>query len=130
MVFGMNDRFKFRAFDKLSNEIIDITGFRIEDDMVTIYTGNGFRTRKLSEVDLIQCTGMKDKGDVYIYESDIVMCDSRKRTIKWANGKFWFVAEVANQHEDISEIFGRYYGKVQVIGNIHQHKHLLDEKTT
>lgn len=82
-------------------------------------------TKRCSGYPIMQCTGLTDKNGDWIYEGDIVKCSGKQRTIKWSNGKFWFVAEIANSYEDISEMFGKYYNEVEVIGNIYQNPELI-----
>ena len=77
------------------------------------------------DVVFLQYTGLIDKNGKEIYEGDIAMCDGKRRVIRWSNGRYWFHAEFADIYENISELFDKYYQKVEIIGNIYQNPELL-----
>jgi len=77
---------------------------------------------------LTEYTGIKDVNSVEIFEGDII---SKSRydapplsfEIKFIDGGFAF------EHEGITEYIGDYQGdSMEVIGNIHQHSHLLESE--
>ena len=84
----------------------------------------------ISHVILMQSTGHKVENDVEIYEGDIVIAWSQgvkgtfeiKRRIDglwllypaWKDGQFWYLSPTEDGRET-----------VEVIGNVHEHNHLL-----
>lgn len=112
---------KFRAWIKLCNQMfypkvfIFDNGYIIFDDSL----------RLLRTYCFMQFTGLHDKKRNEIYEGDVVKVDNDPYVItvcKWHNGSF-ILEDNAGGHWTRQLLHQR--DRLEVIGNIYQHKHLL-----
>lgn len=119
----------FRGFEPSKKEWLKAEGYLLfPDGTITMKSGvneeGNLMTSPINAETLGEGLDLFDIDGVEIFQDDFVSCDGRKRIIKWVNGKFWFYAQFANTYDDISEIFGKYYGKVKIIGNLHDNPEL------
>lgn len=115
--------------------------WKIDGDHWVIYNGKVYNAREhdmwiLVDTDacddcpLMQSTGLVDMNNVEIFESDIVQVyhSPDLYTVIWAQAMAaWFVKD----NTAAGALGGIYLPSLEyeVIGNIHQHSHLLDTKT-
>lgn len=120
----MNDRFKFRVWDKNhntyipSNMISTLLYFGHKDEFhIEFECFSTFADSLIIE----QCTGLKDKNGNLIYESDYVK-DKFGNTflIKWFNAKF--ICEDQAEMQPIFSPSQDWLDKCgfEIIGNIHE----------
>lgn len=127
----------FRAYDKATNRMLvtgfhvlgEVTAFGVIEQMLIEEPVGKTTLERMGDVILMQFTGRKDKNGFDIYEGDIVK-------INWADYRYGeVVCKVEWNNENACFDFGA--GAVsevawshEVIGNIHQHPELLNNKTT
>ena len=126
----MNDRFKFRYFNKGSKRMYYGQGFYIQklgnDPCNIIFFDNEEHSHLQWKPDVIpmQCTGLKDKNGKLIYEGDIIAFINPYENnkilaipVKWEYSPFL-------TGFSLTKDFAR---DVEVIGNIYENKELLNE---
>lgn len=133
----MNDRLRFRAWDKSFCRMIYNIFFFWKENTITVYELHKDGSKSYlpnSHIVLEQCTGLKDKNGQLIYEGDIV-----KATFKYmgSNTENWcFAVAFSDGAFGYFDELGRFgllanFGTgamFQVVGNIHKNPELLEDK--
>ena len=130
----MNDRFKFRIWDKSKERYVNLLKyelFYIESPGRTVgiqITGDSFKRENLY---IEQCTGLKDKNGRLIYEGDIVLLDDTdsfenpiKTVVRWAEENASF--GLFHSHNCYYGFFSYESENSEIIGNIHENADLLE----
>ena len=139
----MNDRFKFRVWDKIHKRYIycDFAGYCSVDylgkgekrivfmpsGVEQIKNGKPLLYAKEDEAKIEQCTGLKDKNGKLIYEGDILQDSEQKILVKYDVNRHCFMFEYQDTRAykpicDIDVLSGNF----EVIGNIHENEDLLE----
>lgn len=128
----MNDRFKFRCWDKENKKMYnDLTSCPNDIEVTSI--NDVFQEYLNDEKNiLMQCTGLKDKNGKLIYEGDIINIWCKNLT-KNQNSEVKFCKERAAFTYDYFTDYGNIVPctmektKIEVIGNIYENPELLKE---
>lgn len=122
---------KFRAWDKVLKRISEVSCINFFDEIVILdETNMGHVTQKLSDVVLMQYTGLKDKNGKEIYAGDII----KKHCRTYSPGE----GEVASCDINIEVKnmldFYKYYWSyetedLEIIGNIYENPELLNNQS-
>ena len=139
----MNDRFKFRVWDKRRNKFIE------SPEPTPLLQANGllayFKDAKYMNNYVIQfCTGLKDKNGKLIYEADIVKYaefdwtdfsfkdwETEIAQVVWGNtyDNYYPAFDLKDTDFDGTNAFAYLFNEgwtVEVIGNIYQDSHLIE----
>lgn len=134
----MNDRFKFRVYDKENKcmhypsryhnyGIVNGTVVKIE----SYPTANGAYLGKriaweFDDAVIMQSTGLKDKNGKLIFEGDIVKQNKTMYCVTWEKGSYGFYDIRTKITYTVEFIMSK---RLEVIGNIYQDKDLLNENS-
>ena len=111
---------KFRAWDKLNKEMINIESINFQERRVYKDTVS---YRKFEDIELIEYTGLKDLSGKEIYEGDILFESFREEYFKvvFENGSFR--AEADGYSLDLED----YDDICEVVGNIYENPELMED---
>lgn len=136
----MNDRFKFRVWNKETNLMLtDITGWVIDEkkekfryfrNNSALPDGMGTWLMPLDNVIIEQCTGMRDRNGKLIYEGDIVQFyHARKRNIDQPHVVFYrdcnFALGLPDDRLTNFWLGSKELKGIEIIGNIYENPELL-----
>lgn len=96
---------------------------RLAWDSINAYYAEADGYYFIDNIDFLeQCTGITDKNDKLVYEGDIIKVENNICSISF---------DGENSRYDVSgygELAYLNYNEIEVIGNIHENKELLDEQ--
>lgn len=124
----MNDRFLFRAFYQgrfIYKNLIDANYYTYDNRCI------GLANTLPNSLKWEQCTGLKDKNGKLIYEGDIFKSPQGIYTIAVDYYGIWDVRDEFGYVAEWSDFVKNYLidddnKEIEVIGNIHQDKDLID----
>lgn len=135
----MKDRFKYRIYNKRTEEMLDVrlisyfsTGniCRVEAQNAVgdIKIFDDYKT-SIEDIELLQCTGLKDKNGKLIYEGDLVKnWDNLIYQFFWQEDAACYLVENIRSKNKLG-IYSliSYQNNLEVIGNIYENKELLEQ---
>ena len=125
------ENLRFKAWDKEDREILEVHG--ISFDVQGIWTNEMIDDESdgnfifLSDIELLQSTGLKDKNGVEVFEGDVVKTKYGEHgrhigVVTFRHGKFLSIG--VKQYEGYVEELGCMF---EIIGNQFEHPHLIKE---
>lgn len=138
---------KFRAWDKATNRMLEtgfhvlgeVTCFRIIEQRLMEMPEGKTTLERIGDVEIMQFTGLQDKQGNDVYEGDIILAHEHstnyplKHIVVFNEEELGFKLrwegrrnEDGYYDEKLSE---RKYEVFEVIGNLFEHPHLLNQKT-
>lgn len=130
----MNDRFKFRVWDKENKTYycLPYGSNALTENGELFWKCGDVDCSELDEEDYIveQCTGLKDKNGNLIFEGDILNSLYRKDgcaglyVVEWFDGNLG-VKKVGEHQQKMVSVSLSNLTRCEVIGNIHKNEELL-----
>lgn len=129
----MNDRFKFRVWDKQQKKYEDDLYYEAGDLQVSCV--NKIFEEYISDGYIIeQCSGLKDRNGKLLYENDLIKCPSGIYRIAVDDFGLWTAIYKNNPFEGVCEwsdmvkeyAFNQNNVEIEVLGNIHENADLLE----
>lgn len=114
---------KFKVWDKQKEKIFDQSELiiRFDENGVGIVEDH-YRADRLKDFELLHSTGLRDNNGAEIFEGDIVECYTEGlSTVEFEHGCFGLLCN------GYFEGFVNVLGKIEIVGNIYEHPHLLEE---
>jgi len=128
---------KFRAWNKKNRVMNFALPLKVWMDNIATDIGREKYLKDRDNIILMQYTGLKDKNGIEIYEGDILSVDEKEFTDKTNYEVKYFLDENypafdlegwTGDANAFSEICGEQEWEMEVIGNIYENSHLLDNK--
>lgn len=119
----MTDRFKFRVWDKEFKQYW--TDEEIKENAAwLLFPDND----NIENIEIEQCTGIKDKNGKPVFENDIIFINGEKWCVIWNDEDcaFFFSNLKEVYHQPIFPDFYMMAGDFEVIGNVHTGKFSLE----
>lgn len=138
----MQDRFKYKVYDEDFKKCFDAILIDQERAVVEWYNENGRkRSAFISEVIVVQCTGLKDKNGKLIFEGDIVKVTASRDTSGYGEVVYHQAGctyVICGFKENPCVLYPRRKGEfflhleqwlcTEIIGNIYENPELLEVK--
>ena len=118
----MNDRFTFRVWIKYSRKMAAVHVLNLDRERVIArLESNLYPEYQLHEVELMQCTGLKDKNGQLIFEGDILLIhDDEYGKIEFEEAGFRLTID------NVTSCLSEFYSyELEIAGNIYENPELL-----
>lgn len=121
---------KFRAWDRNREEMYEVDALHLHRGLIEVDNEFDHQTTEIEPYTIMQYTGLKDKKGVEIYEGDVVVNASSELIFQVVYKAPSFcrkwIDDVSKRYRDPIEPMARNTHIIcEVIGNIHEHPHLL-----
>lgn len=120
-------RFKFRAWDKSNNVMVENVGINEDGDGIIAYATEGY---EYISSDVMQYTGLKDNNlekQKEVYDGDIVEClNGNSGVVEWDYKNTGWIVRSLNQSTKVWSLVDSLINGALVIGNKYENKELLE----
>ncbi|TDL35697.1 hypothetical protein EVU91_11645 [Macrococcoides bohemicum] len=113
---------KFRVYDNRSKQILERPIIVFQDDVISVSSN---KNSVIDDYVLMQSTGLVDEDYVEVWEGDIVWHSENEEygIVEFDEAKF----VIRWQENYVEDLFERI-DILEVIGNVHEHSHLLEKE--